>query len=178
MPTSSPFRLTRICERLLGRGSIKITSLPKVPVTTSALAPGLSASLRTIALPARPGKLEVWISKASCLVCATSVVSVALLLDTSVSLVVVVIVAVLEMLVPSAASLSTCTTSLNVALAPASSAAAAAVNVPRPPAGGVVSVNDGPEVCCTDTNVVLAGTTSASVTFWASLAPLLRSKIV
>src|SRR6478672_9908896 len=91
---------------------------------------------------------------------STSDVAVALLFDAFVSVVVVVMLAVLEMVVPDAALASTCTTRLNVALAPAASVPIVATNVPLPPAGGVVSVNVGPEFWVADTNVVLGGITS------------------
>src|SRR5215218_3402375 len=65
----------------------------------------------------------------------------------------------------------TFTTKVNVAEAPAASVAIVAEKVPVPPTGGVVSVNAGPAVCVAETNVVLTGTGSFSVTPCASLGP-------
>src|SRR5687768_2369656 len=99
----------------------------------------------------------------------TAVVSVSELLDPLLSVVELLTVAVLLIVTPVGVPAVTLTTKVNVAEAPAASVAIVAVTVPVPPAGGVVSVNAGPDVCIADTNVVLAGTTSLSVTPCASL---------
>ncbi len=49
---------------------------------------------------------------------------------------------------------------------------------PVPPAAGRVKLNAGPEVCASETKVVLAGTTSESTTVWASLGPAFDTVIV
>ena len=92
------------------------------------------------------------------------------------SLVAEVTVAVL----PSAAfgSSDVFTTSENVAVAVDGSEAMLQLTVPVAPAAGVVQVKVGPPVCVIDTNVVVAGTASVSVTLTASAGPLLVTPIV
>src|SRR5216683_5389301 len=87
-------------------------------------------------------------------------------------------VAVLVMLVPAGVLELTWTTTVNVANAPATRVGAVPLIVPVPPTGGLVNVKVGPLVWLSETKVVLAGTLSASCTFWASEGPLLVSVMV
>src|SRR5436309_626449 len=112
--------------------------------------------------PALTGSGESVLVTARSAAVLTVVVAVALLFAGTGSTVVDVTLAVLEM-VPVAAAL-TFTTSVNVAEAPDANVAMFAVAVPVPPTAGVVSVKAGPEVCIIETNVVPAGTASASET--------------
>ena len=93
---------------------------------------------------------------------APRVVTVALLFARFGSAVAAVTVAVLAIIVPSGVLGDTNTTTVNVAEAPDASVAIVPLIVPVPPTAGLVKVNAGPESCASDTNVVLAGTTSDS----------------
>jgi hypothetical protein len=103
----------------------------------------------------------------------TVALAVALLLAGFVSVVLVAAVAVLLIVVPVGTPAFALTTMVNVAEALAAKEATVKEIVPVPPAGGVVAVNVGPEVCVSDTKVVFAGTASVKDTVWASLGPLL-----
>src|SRR5262245_58031988 len=79
--------------------------------------------------------------------------------------------AVLVRVVPAATPPLTRTTRVKIAVSPAATVARVLLTVPVPPTGGVAL--DQPAGDVKDTNVVLAGTVSVRLTFWASLGPVL-----
>lgn len=89
------------------------------------------------------------------------------------SVVVVAAVAVLVMTVPSAVAESMCTTIVNVALSALITVVLLNVIAPVPPTAGAVVIQPLPVVTVADTNVVLAGTVSVTVTVCASEGPLI-----
>ena len=70
------------------------------------------------------------------------------------------------------------TTTVKLAEAPEASVAMVPLMVPVPPTTGLVMVNAGPEVCESETNVVLAGMMSVSKMVCASLKPVLATMMV
>ena len=106
------------------------------------------------------------------------VLAVDVLLRRLMSVVRVETVAVLPIVLPSGVVVATRTITVNVADAPEVSVAMVPLIVPVPPTGGLVRVNAGPDVCVSETKVVLAGRMSDSNTVWASLGPALATVIV
>ena len=106
------------------------------------------------------------------------VVAVAVLLRRLLSVVTVEATAVLLMVPPFGVLDSDCTTTVKLAEAPEASVAMVPLMVPVPPTAGLVMVNAGPEVCASETNVVLAGMMSDSNTVCASLGPVLATVMV
>ena len=94
------------------------------------------------------------------------------------SVVAVVTFAVLEIVAPLGVLGETRTTTVKFAEAPEASVAIVPLIVPVPPAGGLVRLNAGPEVCAAETKVVWTGTRSESATVWASLGPPFATVIV
>src|SRR5450755_4159813 len=86
------------------------------------------------------------------------VVTVELLLARLGSGVAAVTSAVLVIVVPLGVLGDTRTTTVKLAVAPRASVPIVPLIVPVPPTAGPVKVNAGPEVCASETNVVLAGT--------------------
>src|SRR3954463_11040242 len=108
-----------------------------------------------------------------------SVVAVAVLLPEVGSVVVVAAVAVLVTVVPVGVAASTLTTMVNTAVSPLATEAFEKTTLPVPPtAGGLGIVQPEPVVTTADTNVVLVGTASVTVTVCASDGPLLTKLIV
>src|SRR6185295_8797735 len=70
------------------------------------------------------------------------------------------------------------TTIVNTAVSPAATVAFENTTLPVPPTAGAVMLQPLPVVTTADTNVVLAGTASVTVTVCASLGPLLAKLIV
>ena len=106
------------------------------------------------------------------------VVAVAVLLRRLISVVTVETAAVLLMVSPLVVLDSDCTTTVKLAEAPEASVAMVPLMVPVPPTAGLVMVNAGPEVCESETNVVLAGMMSDNKTVCASLGPVLATVMV
>ena len=104
--------------------------------------------------------------------------AVALLLARLGSVVAAVTLAVLLIVDPAGRLGETRTTTVKLAEAPEASAAIVPLIVPVPPTAGLVRLNDGPEVCVSETKVVLAGTTSERDAVWASLGPAFATVIV
>src|SRR4051812_33153379 len=90
----------------------------------------------------------------------TVVVSTAVLLAASASVVVLATMAVLESVEPWRLLALTLTTMVKVAVAPAAKVGTVALTVPVPPTGGVARVKVGPLVWVAETKVVPTGTTS------------------
>ena len=67
---------------------------------------------------------------------------------------------------------------MKVAEAPEASVAIVPLIVPVPPTAGTLRTNAGPDVCVSETKVVLAGTRSVNETAAAALGPLLVTAIV
>src|SRR3954464_13743782 len=98
-----------------------------------------------------------------------SVVAVAVLLPEVGSVVVVAAVAVLVIVVPVGVAASTLTTMVKTAVSPFGTDGFEKTTLPVPPtAGGLGIVQPLPVVTTADTNVVLAGTASVTVTLCAS----------
>ncbi len=122
-------------------------------------------------LPASTGPAAaVFVTDTSACV-AERVVTVAVLLARLGSEVAAVTFAVLVIVVPAGVLGDTRTTTVKLAEAPSGSVAMVPLIVPVPPTAGLVKVNVGPEICASETKVVLAGTMSVSATVWASLGP-------
>src|SRR2546427_4857391 len=103
----------------------------------------------------------------------TSVFAVSELLCGFGSLVELATVTVLQMNIPLLAPSLTFTTSVNLAVALEPNVAMLQPTVPVPPTGGVLQVNAGPLFCASETNVVFAGMSSLTHTFWAGVGPAL-----
>ena len=86
--------------------------------------------------------------------------------------------AVLLMVPPLGVLDSDRTTTVKFAEAPEARVAMVPLMVPVPPTRGLVMVNAGPEVCESETNVVLAGMMSDNRTVCASLGPVLATVMV
>ena len=108
----------------------------------------------------------------------TVVVAVALLLPGVGSVVAVVAVAVLLSIVLCGVLALTLTMMLKTAVSEAVTVAFVNCTVPVPPTAGADVLQPLPVVTLADTNVVLAGTASVTVTVCASLGPLLTKLIV
>ncbi len=67
---------------------------------------------------------------------------------------------------------------MKLAEAPEASVPIVPETVPVPPAAGLVTLNAGPEVWASETNVVLDGTASVQVTASASSGPAFETVIV
>ena len=106
------------------------------------------------------------------------VVTAEALLAIFASLVVVEMSASFLIVVPSGVVVATRTTTVKLAEAPEASVAMVPLMVPVPPTAGLVMVNAGPEVCESETNVVLAGMMSDNKTVCASLKPVLATVMV
>ena len=106
------------------------------------------------------------------------VVAVAVLLRRLLSVETVETEAVLLMVPPLGVLDSDRTTTVKLAEAPEASVAMVPLMVPVPPTTGLVMVNAGPEVCESETNVVLAGMMSDNKTVCASLKPVLATVMV
>src|SRR5205809_1128568 len=123
-------------------------------------------------LPANTGSGESDLVTARSAVRCTVVVAVPVLFPGVGSVVAEAPTALFVIVVPSGAPESTFTMIVNVAASPAAEVALANAIVPVPPAG-TESVRDQPAGVVAETNVVLAGVASVSVTVCASEAPLL-----
>src|SRR3954471_2637739 len=114
----------------------------------------------------------------SALVC-TVVVAVPVLLPGVGSVVVLAAVAELLIVAPFAVFELTLTTIVKTAVSPAATVDFEKTTLPVPPtAGGLGIVQPEPVVTTADTNVVLAGTASVTVTICASLGPAFWKLIV
>ena len=124
-----------------------------------------------IVSPATTGPADVVpIADKSACVC-TVVEPEALLFAGLGSLVVLLTVAEFVIVVPAGVLGDTRTTRMNVAESPESRVAIVPMIDPVPPCAGLSRVNAGPEVCVTDTKVLLAGTLAEAVTSSASSGP-------
>src|ERR1700720_3273801 len=102
----------------------------------------------------------------------TEVVTVAELLPEVLSVVVLLAVAVLLRVEPFATLLAIFATIVKLAAWPLTNVAIEQLTVPFAPTAGLVHVNAGPEFCASETNVVPAGSASASDAIEASAGPL------
>src|SRR2546423_192509 len=108
----------------------------------------------------------------------TVVVAVPVLLAGVGSVVVVAATALLVIVAPLVVLLLTLTTIVKTALSPATVVAFEKTTLPVEPTEGALVDQPLPVVTTADTNVVLAGTASVTVTVCASLAPLLLKLMV
>src|SRR5207253_7462935 len=90
------------------------------------------------------------------------------------SVVALAAVAELLMVAPLAVLALTLTTMVKTAVSPAATVAFEKTTLPVPPTAGADVLQPLPVVTLADTNVVLAGTASVTVTVCASLGPLLQ----
>jgi hypothetical protein len=128
--------------------------------------------------PAITGSGEsVFVTARSADVC-TVVVAVAVLLADDASPAALAATAVLVIVDPFGVLAATFTTIVNTAVSPAATVALENTTLPVPPTAGAVVLQPVPIVTVADTNVVLAGTASVTVTVGASLGPLLTKFIV
>jgi len=110
---------------------------------------------------------------------ATTVVVVVLVLLPGVpSAVVLAAVAEFVITVPLGVAVLTFTTMVNTAVSPPATGDLEKMTFPVPPAAGADMLQPLPVVTTADTNVVLAGTASVTVTELAELGPLLTKLIV
>src|SRR5438128_1190713 len=129
-------------------------------------------------LPAKAGSgVSVFVTERSACVC-TVVVAVLLLLAATGSVVAVAAVAELEIVAPLAVEALTFTTMVKTADSPPTAVAFEKTTLPVPPAAGADVLQPLPVVTTAETNEVLAGTASLTVTLLASLGPLLAKLIV
>src|SRR6185503_8459536 len=128
--------------------------------------------------PANTGSGESLLVTARSAAALTVVVVVPVLLPGVGSVVVLAAVALFVIVVPLAVLEFTFTTIENTAVSPATTVAFENTTLPVPPTAGAVMLQPVPVVTIADTNVVLAGTASVTVTPCASLGPLLTKLIV
>src|SRR6185295_12082205 len=129
-------------------------------------------------LPAKTGSGVSVLVTARSAIALTVVVAVPVLLPGVGSVVTAAPTALLVIVVPFGVPEFTLTTIENVAVSPAATVALENTTLPVPPTAGALMLQPLPVVTAADTNVVLAGTASVTVTVWASLGPLLTKLIV
>src|SRR5262249_25243858 len=129
-------------------------------------------------LPASTGSGESDLVTARSAIALTVVVAVPVLLAGVGSVVALPAVALLDSVAPFGVAELTCTTIVNTAVSPAATVALENTTLPVPPTAGALRLHPTPVVTTADTNEVLAGTASVTVTDCASLGPLLTKLIV